>query len=186
MTRRERDFYETDPKLVRPLLARIAKHTPGYSPKRILEPCVGDGSLLGALKEQWPQSSYTTNDIDSARRANSHRDAADPTQWPVPWVTRWHLTITNPPFSQAQAIIDNARRHSDVVIALVRLSFLEPTKSRGAWLQQWPPSSILVTPRWSFTANGKSDSVTTAWCVWHSVGEPLLRPFDVITREEIR
>jgi hypothetical protein len=49
---------------------------------------------------------------------------------------------------------------------LLRLSYLEPTEDRGAWLNSHPPTDLIVLPRISFTGNGKTDSVTCAWIVW--------------------
>ena len=37
---------------------------------------------------------------------------------------------------------------------------------RGAWLNEHPPTTLIVLPRISFTGNGKTDSVTCAWMVW--------------------
>jgi hypothetical protein len=56
---------------------------------------------------------------------------------------------------------------------LLRLSFLEPTFERQDLLIDNPPDAMIVLPRYSFTGDGKSDSVTCAWMVW---GEDI--PYD--------
>jgi len=55
------------------------------------------------------------------------------------------------------------------VAMLLRLSFLEPTAKvnpRGPWLAECPPSRLIVLPRCSYTGDGRTDSVTTAWMIW--------------------
>lgn len=57
------------------------------------------------------------------------------------------------------------------VAMLLRLSYLEPTKDRGHWLNDHPPTQMIVLPRISFTGDGKTDSVTCAWMIWHKQGK---------------
>lgn len=80
---------------------------------------------------------------------------------PVDWV------VTNPPFAAAMPILQYAVAHARVGVALyLRLSFLEPTRACGPWLEAHPPTRVLVLPRHSFSGDGKTDSVTGAWMVW--------------------
>jgi hypothetical protein len=66
------------------------------------------------------------------------------------------------------------------VAMMLRLSFEEPTahvNPRGPFLEANPLTRKLVMPRYSFTGNGNSDSVTTAWMIWSKVplsGAPML------------
>ena len=84
----------------------------------------------------------------------------------------YHWIITNPPYSSLTClgIAQEALRYSKIGVALLlRLSFLEPTRSagsRGDWLKDNPPDRLIVLPRYSYTRNGKTDSVTTAWHIW--------------------
>lgn len=78
-------------------------------------------------------------------------------------------------------IVARAYEAARVGIAMMlRLSFKEPTAKvnpRGPWLILNPLTRELVMPRHSFTGNGKSDSVTTAWMIWAKrplAGPPML------------
>ena len=126
---------------------------------RVLEPCSGTGQIsrrLAALGF----AEVATNDLDPAAPAQTHADyLAQPFQ--AQWI------ITNPPYAQAFPFLAKAMRESTLGVALLlRLSFIEPTRQRGAWLSAHPPTAVLVLPRISFTGDGRSDTVTTAWFVW--------------------
>jgi hypothetical protein len=159
VARRAKDFYETPPWMTQELL----RHIPLLPSQTVFEPCCGDNSITYVLITK---SAVFTNDIDPLRSAHYHRDATQEMIWqtgPYDWV------ITNPPFGQNAplAIVQHALRRANVGVAMMlRLSFLEPTKARGPWLKAHPPDQMIVMPRHSFTGNGKSDSVTTAWMIW--------------------
>lgn len=77
---------------------------------------------------------------------------------------------------------------------MLRLSFREPTSKgfprkvlrdgrivgasspRGPWLAEHPPSRLLTLPRYSFTGDGHSDSVTTEWVIWTKASIPSCVP----------
>lgn len=137
----------------------------------IFEPCVGKGAIFNPLKKFYEGGStphFITNDIQQGL-GDFWLDAADDQAWIGAWQDfRIDLVITNPPYNQAFEILRNAHRHARVgVIMLLRLSFLEPTKKRGRWLQANPPSFIRVygSPRPKFT-EPSTDTVTTAWMGW--------------------
>jgi hypothetical protein len=86
----------------------------------------------------------------------------------VDWV------VTNPPFNAAMAILRLAFHHATCgVVMLLRLSFMEPTKERGEWLSQHPPTRQIILPRWSYKQNRSTDSVTTAWFGWIKPAHPI-------------
>lgn len=124
---------------------------------RVAEPCVGDGALVQGRNTVW------TNDIDPERQADFHLDASGPELWATAPTPEW--VVTNPPFSLAMPILRRAFEVCDAAM-LLRLSFLEPTLDRGPWLAEHPPAQVVVLPRYSFTGDGKTDSVTCAWMVW--------------------
>jgi len=157
--RRDNDAYYT-------LQAQIAIDALiAYAPVggHIFEPCVGVGHLVEAMKGAGCEY-ITTNDIDLSVAADMHMDAQlCGFQTGIDWV------VTNPPFSKAFPILKQMLPLAQEGVALLlRLSFLEPTYERGAWLAAHPPDLLIVLPRMSFTGDGKTDSVTCAWMVWYS------------------
>lgn len=186
--RRKHDFYETPPWQTRALMRRVKIEG------SILECCSGDGSLVNELLHgSWisPLTGHKivgnifTNDIDPERSADFHLDAALAESWSsfptVDWV------ITNPPFNQAYEILCQAHEHARCgVVLLLRLSFLEPTRERSAWLAATPPGRQIILPRWSYKQNGSSDSVTTAWMVWGKgqAGCTVPLPIEIVPWEE--
>lgn len=145
--RRKLDFYETNEQAVRELTSRV--NISG----NVLEPCVGKGAIA-----RWFPG-CRTNDIDPAMPADMHEDACTLRLGPD-WV------VTNPPFSSAFKILQNFYDQGSQCAFLLRLSFLEPTFERGPWLEGHPPDGLIVLPRYSFTGDGKTDSVTCAWMLW--------------------
>jgi hypothetical protein len=160
--RRPYDFYET-PAAVTDALLAVLPLEPGA---RVYEPCVGDGAIVRRLPAG---CQVQTNDRDRARAADTTHDATLPAAWALTPAPAW--VITNPPFSAAFPIAVRACGVATAGVALlVRLSFLEPTRERGAWLAAHPPDLVRVLPRPSFTGDGRTDAVTVAWLVWYAAG----------------
>lgn len=175
MARRENDFYPTPAQLTKELLKRVEISG------TVFECCAGDGAIVKELNathllslERCVITEIITNDIDRKQNADYCLDISNEdncnwksffSYWAIDWV------VTNPPFTKAADIIplawDNALNG---VAMLLRLSYLEPAKNRGAWLQehsQYLTDLIIFgQPRPSFTNNGKVDTATTAWFVW--------------------
>lgn len=157
--RRENDFYPTPGFATRELVRRIPIRG------NVFEPCVGAGDILRELETCPRIRSLATNDLDRTHAAMMHADATDSRWWntllPYDWV------VTNPPFVVADKILPLAFQHVKVGVAmLLRLTYLEPCEGRGAWLDENPPTILIVLPRISFTGDGDTDSVTCAWMVW--------------------
>lgn len=158
--RRENDAYFTSEAMMDALIT----HT--KIDGAVLEPCVGTGVISKDLSRRGLQ--VFTNDISLEYGADYYEDATTELGWDlmvsksdgVSWV------ITNPPFNRAFEILKLARRNVPNVALLLRLSFLEPTYARQDYLECNPPDSLIVLPRYSFTQDGKMDSVTCAWMVW--------------------
>lgn len=177
MSRRAFDFYETPPWQTRALLRRL----PDLRGLTFLEPCSGDGSLVREIAHL---GSVVTNDIDPARAADLHGDATDPEWWASLGSVRADVVITNPPFSTAHLILPHAIRHARrLVIMLGRMSWLEPTEERDPLWQVMPPDGLIILPRWSYKANGATDSVTTGWHLWGACLRGR-QPIYVVSREE--
>jgi len=137
----------------------------------IFECCAGDGAIVNPFVEDGLV--VVTNDIDPKLHCNFQRDAKEASLFSevnADWV------VSNPPFSEAFPIVKNAVESAKIGVAmLLRLSFLEPTYERGEWLQANPPQALIVLPRISFTGDGKTDSVTTAWFIWYEETRRFLR-----------
>lgn len=173
--RRELDFYPTPAWMTDHLLDRLDLRHNEPHPPRIVEPCVGQGHIVNAIKRRYPAAQFITNDLDHQWPADCHMDAGDrffhgfgtPSfEWDAPdWV------ISNPPFSEAFDIVRNALEVARIGVAmLLRVTWLEPpkekAKARGIWLAEHPPAWELVMERFSFDGSGKQDSAPTAWFVW--------------------
>lgn len=132
------------------------------SPASIADALSGVGGATGVV---WTNDLFPSSDLLNAL-PDFALDASLPSSWEQFPVVDW--VVSNPPFSIAHEIVPLALEHARVGVAmLLRLSFLEPVKNRVSFLQAHPPTAITVLPRISFTDDGKTDSVTCAWLVWH-------------------
>ncbi|CAN0428676.1 unnamed protein product, partial [Pylaiella littoralis] len=75
--------------------------------------------------------------------------------------------VTSPPYKNAFAILKQALHaaHAGVVFKL-RLTFLEPSKTREQWLKDNPPSLTIVLPRAVY--RGRKCNVPQAWFMWYT------------------
>lgn len=183
MPRRRNDLYET-PKLLLDCLFDNFKLDVKYL--TIFEPCNGNGAISNELTKL----GYKVITADLYEICHYPMDARNSKAWSSIKARNdlfpkheIDVVITNPPFTSAEEIATQAISHSTVVCLLTRLSFLEPTKSRDKFWQLHPPYKVIVNPRTSFTNDGKSDSMTTCWVIWHR-GMPLYTPQLVIARNK--
>ncbi len=155
--RHPHDFYPTDPRLTRALLRYVDISG------RVICPCNGKGGVSKVLAEQ-TDSVIETWDIDPEMNPDFVKDATIRKSWAYGDRTDW--VVENPPFNQASYIAQHALKSSRDVALLLRLSFLEPVKTRR-WLVNAPVSDLIIfNPRPQFRAESGSDSVTTAWFIW--------------------
>lgn len=158
--REPHDFYATDPIAIDPLLrAETFSH-------HILEPCCGEGHLSKRL-EVFGHEVLSTDLIDRGYGTSG----VDFLQCTEPW----HGDIvTNPPFSQAQHIVEQALDLIDTgakLACFLRLNFLEGV-GRQTFFDQHPPRTVYVFRRRVATAkNGDfttvpRSAIAFAWFVW--------------------
>lgn len=111
--------------------------------------------------------------LDQERyHTDNHFDAATDALWHN--VGKFDWVIGNPPFSQLEPILERSLAHSARGVAFIlRLTALEPAckrSERGELLDYFADNMRFIMPfsgpRPSFTEDGKTDSVTTAWFVW--------------------
>jgi hypothetical protein len=170
LARQPLDFYPTPSLLTWALLASH-RFVPWRNQPTVLEPCNGEGAISDVLKEAGLFRFVDTADIDETKSAALTMDATDPSAWAR--MARYDWIITNPPYNQAPAILPLAYDNCRVGMAmLLRLSYLEPCDNRARWLAEHPPAKLIVfNPRPRFRADtGGSDSVTSAWFIWHRFG----------------
>lgn len=166
--RRKNDAYYSPQWLVESIFDRRLEYGIHGS---ILEPCCGDGAISNYFKflegkgGQHPITRVYTNDVDESVTADRHIKAQNLI---LELGHEYDWIITNPPFSQAHEIVPIAyEKAKEGIVMLLRLSWLEPCKNRQDFLKKHPPSIIIVSKRISFTNNGKADSCTVAWFIWH-------------------
>ena len=164
MTRRENDFYPT---LDNNAIERLMTYWDIWVDADIFEPCAGDLHLVKQLKDlEYYSVQYTDLKILGDCK---YFDATSKYMWEDREAEKGKpdFTITNSPFALAPKILPLAYEYSKYGVAmLLRLSYLEPCKNRAVWLAEHPISKIISIPRISFTGDGKSDFVATAWFVW--------------------
>lgn len=113
------DRYYTPPGLARVLVGAVADLYPGPPPARVIEPSVGGGAWLPAIRSEWPAAHILAVDLDPAATGLASADAgiaADLLSIPVEVVREAggiDLAIGNPPFS-------HAIRHTHHLLQLVR------------------------------------------------------------------
>lgn len=166
MARRKYDWYPTGPWMVEQMLQRVPVAG------SVLECCSGADDITNVLRAHPGVTSVATNDVDPSRPSDTHHDARTPSPFlrePATGKT-YDWVVTNPPFNQAIEILKAAHASGANCAFLLRLSFLEPVQDRGPWLSENPPDEMLVMPRYSFTGDGNTDSVTCAWMIWYNHG----------------
>lgn len=170
MARRKNDAYYTPEGSLGPAL-KLA----GF-PKNVdvLEPSAGDGALVRELRALgytvWANEPYPPGDFNISH--DSYLDMSVPNYWYQLRVTsRSDAVVGNPPYKLAPEFVRYALqagyRH---VFFLLRLSWLERCQNRSDLHDSGFLRAVIVTPRLSFTGDGRKDSVTTAWFWYDASG----------------
>lgn len=176
--RRAFDYYATPAWMTWALCRRV-------NPVDVIEPCAGRLAILDVLKARHTSGFYESNDVDPTAPTDTHEDAARPAYWHAlarRSYNRPQWGVTNVPYDLANVIVPLAVTHLPWFATILRLSWLEPTEARGAFLRDHPPSRLIILPRHDFKGRGATDSVTSAWFIWggwqHNKG------IDVVTKDE--
>lgn len=179
--RNDRDFYATPATAVQALLNMIDTEL-AHLGRFWLEPAVGDGAILRAVRDHetrsYPTPLWDTGDIHPLEDPkffieNERAGFCDFTRGDfLKRETRidYDVIITNPPFSLAQEFIEHALylcpNKDPLVIMLLRLGILE-SKKRSAWWQDKHPDAVAVlSERPDFTGEG-GDSCAYGWFMWN-------------------
>lgn len=163
--RNANDAYFTPVPLARAICEQLAKILPA-APLSVLEPSVGAGAFLGAIRRTWPNALVGIEDIDKAGLAKLRADRCGS---PGSTGSNYELIVGNPPYLEAE-------RHVRVALErlafgahlafLLRIGFI--SSQERAVLYQKNPIRFLVPiiGRPSFTDNGKTDASEYAVFVW--------------------
>lgn len=160
LDRLDKDQYYSPRVLIAKFFEQGADKRPIYD-GWILEPCNGEGAISDTLAN-YGHHHLTCTDIDNGLQY----DASDPSYW---WIHDRHdWVFTNPPYRLAADILRLALENtSKGVTMLLRLSFLEPCKSRRDMLTAGLSHITIVNPRPKFRSDSKgSDSSTVAFITW--------------------
>lgn len=179
----EYDFYATNPKAVDMLLD---KHEFGKNIKTILEPCVGQGHIIDAVKKHYTDTYITVLDI--VNRGYPDTIIQDFITWKTD--NKYDLIITNPPFSLGSEFVRKGMTllsENGQMAMFLKIQFLEGSK-RKELFDKYPPKYIYVFRNRMATWNngqekdpntGKNWATTMchAWFIWENGfnGEPIVR-----------
>lgn len=170
--RQENDYYETPAWMV----ASLLRHHPigsdrGHARCFIVEPCAGDGAISRIFVKRGYR--VLTNDIDQRHPTMLHLDARHEL-WTDPATAETDWVISNTSFDIAFKVLEQAYMIARMGVALLlRKTFDEPTKKRGAWLSRYPPTHTIRLPRHKFRRQAKgSDSTSVDWFIWRKGDQP--------------
>ena len=182
-TRRDADYYPTPAWCVDRLLEAVDLPRGEW-----LEPCAGDGAIMRAVDAQdWDDHHdmvWTTVDI----REESGADIIADYLWmgcPELGDKRFDVAITNPPFGHAEEFVHASLARADIVVMLLRLSWLA-SERRAPFMRQNPPSVYVLPNRPSFTGDGSTDAADYGWFIWGLGGPPRLHVLRSTPPEERR
>lgn len=176
----------------------------------IYEPCAGGGSISNKLKEMGYD--VVTNDIDQGVETDYHqchvRGGVLKQQFSAIITNPPYLTYVDK-IDQDGNVVYNAKgiptkkrdlhamdflkastKHDTYLIAyLVRLNILEPTSNRidlfeSGSMGNYNLAEVIVTPRMSFSDDGKKDSMTTCWLVFTKEGFRVKQTPKILWAEE--
>ena len=144
------------------------------APRGVLEPSVGGGAFVRAVRQRWGDVHVSGVDLDPRAEGLAHVEEpidGDLLDVELPPEDRVDLVVGNPPYRHAEA---HARRLLDeeytVVCLLLRIGFLASAERIEFW-RDYPLTELLVVSnRPSFTGNGLTDGSEYAAFVWRRRG----------------
>jgi len=162
------DFYPTPVSCVENILDNC---NIDMSNKRVLEPAAGNGHIAYTIKRKYPRSIVDAIELREEEKLHltGLNDVIIGDFLTLDIKTHYDIIMTNPPFSLAREfIIRSIELQPDIVIMLLRLSYLESKRRHDFW-QKYPVTELYVlSDRPSFTNKG-TDSCAYAWFVWYKL-----------------
>ena len=159
----------------------------GTDPSKIrwLDPCAGGDvnhpmTYPTVIREEFDSQVIETIDVreDSLAEVKLDYRLWEPNPAYPPQVI-----ITNPPFYLAEEIINKALRDVEdggYVVMLLRLNFFGSNARFPFWQKQLPTRCYVHHRRFSFTDDGKTDSIEYAHMVWKKNDSPAFTMLKVI------
>lgn len=176
----EHDYYPTPAWCVDRLLDDCGAELLRGGGLSALEPTVGDGAICRAvdawiLRECVGVDTLAWTGVELRRKAGAAdavewlHDGVDFRLWASTTERRFDLSMGNPPFTLAEAILRPALALSDHGAFLLRVGFMGAAE-RLPFFHEHPDFALRVLPnRPSFDGEG-TDSATYAWFVWNCPG----------------
>jgi len=169
--RAEFDTYLTPDALALTLTRRLAADF-SLQPRTVLEPSVGGGAFVRAVRSVWGSRPYVAG-VDLRNVPECGADGVmcgDFLSYPGEngLASSPPLIIGNPPFCDAEAHTRHAlslRPSGGVVAFLLRLAFLESATRVPFWQENRPARVYVLSERPSFTGGG-TDSCAYGFFVW--------------------
>ena len=149
-----------------------------------LDPCAGGDekhtmSYPSVIKDEFDPAIVDTVDIRSTSLADKKEDYL---KMEVP-KDFYDVIITNPPFNLARQIIEKALedvKDGGYVVMLLRLNFFGSNQRLDFWEKQLPTWAYVHHRRFSFTDDGKTDSIEYMHAVWQKGANPSFTMLKVI------
>jgi len=170
--REDHDFYPTPFWVTQTLVEYAEQQRWWQRGERVFDPACGEGALLDVLKHAGLVTLGI--ELDAARAKEARRRGHVALCGDGLGIFDQHaeygfdlfpLVVMNPPFSLAESFVRKAMEHRPargLVIALLRLSWLEPAGTRGELLRATTPDVLILPKRPIYDGRGH-DSVTSAW-----------------------
>lgn len=172
--RRENDFYQTPPLVIRSIIPFLRREPMG----KWLDPSAGDGRFAAELGHL-ASDTFVSRDLNPAPNQLVPVERQDFLAERLGDQGRYGTIITNPPFSLIEDFITMALAlRPDRVIFLARLSVLGSVgRYKHIWSHEHYQLSQLITlaPRPSFTGGG-NDNSEYAWFCWGDMPTAAERP----------
>ena len=173
------DYYVTPQKAIREFLIQFQKDENinlSTQQQWILDPCAwwdkeNDMSYPAVLFEMWADyDKIITNDLREDSPAQYHYDFITNTKQ-----RKYDIVITNPPFNEAQKIIEKSLECTIewwYVIMLLRLNYFWWKVRQNFWKKYMPIRTYIHNRRMSFTPDWKTDSVEYCHVIWKKGENP--------------
>lgn len=158
--RRMNDAYYTPSGILNKCLGSLSAQFP--TQVQVVEPFAGDGRLVHTLEHQgYHVIANDVNGLHPHLYDMSHEESWAQMRVSYPDAK---VVVSNPPYGIAPQVVRCAMATGyDHILFLLRLSWLERCKNRADIFDQQKLRRVLITPRLSFTDDGRKDCVTTAW-----------------------